>query len=574
MALAVLAAGSAGWMILLPPPATQLAPVPGLPAPTRGAIHVHTTRSDGTGSVDAVAAAAARTGLSFVILTDHGDGTRAPDPPAYRRGVLIIDAVEISTDHGHVVALDLPPSDYPLGGEGRDVVEDIQRAGGFAIAAHPASPKPELRWAEWNASFGGIEWLNMDSEWRDERLVTRARVLLSYPVRPRESLAAILDRPAALLRRWDGLTAERPVVAVAAVDAHGGLSIRRSDEPSAGVASLPLPSYRHMLATLSLGIVGIELTGDAAVDARGVLGALRSGRVYSAVDGVAGPVAFAFSARSGAHRAEQGDRLPIDGDGPVSLSVASNAGPQASVVLFRNGEVLATVPGGTLNLDVEPVRAVYRAELRWQGAPGDPPVPWVLSNPIYVGAAESGTSLLGGNDAAEVLGRYRGGPAGAAQWTIETSADAAGAVDVSPAKGSEFLLRYALGGTAASSPYAAFVLPAGRDFRSATYLLFRARALRPMRLSVQLRAGGTGQERWQRSVFVDEAVREIAVRLDDMRPVGPTIPSTPALDRVDTVLFVVDTTNTAIGTNGRLWIDDIRYARPARVRSERSGAGR
>ena len=31
----------------------------------------------------AVAAAAARAGLKFVILTDHGDGTRPPDPPAY-----------------------------------------------------------------------------------------------------------------------------------------------------------------------------------------------------------------------------------------------------------------------------------------------------------------------------------------------------------------------------------------------------------------------------------------------------------------------------------------------------------
>ena len=41
----------------------------------RGAYHVHSSRSDGTGTVDEIAAAAARAGLQFVIITDHGNGT-------------------------------------------------------------------------------------------------------------------------------------------------------------------------------------------------------------------------------------------------------------------------------------------------------------------------------------------------------------------------------------------------------------------------------------------------------------------------------------------------------------------
>ena len=47
--------------------------------------------ADGSGSADEVAEAAARAGLDFVVLTDHGDGTRMPDPPRYRAGVLVID---------------------------------------------------------------------------------------------------------------------------------------------------------------------------------------------------------------------------------------------------------------------------------------------------------------------------------------------------------------------------------------------------------------------------------------------------------------------------------------------------
>src|SRR5258705_6196784 len=66
-----------------------------------GAYHIHSTRSDGSGDKDAIAAAAARAGLTFIILTDHGDGMRPPDPPTYLHGVLCIDGVEISTNGRH-----------------------------------------------------------------------------------------------------------------------------------------------------------------------------------------------------------------------------------------------------------------------------------------------------------------------------------------------------------------------------------------------------------------------------------------------------------------------------------------
>ena len=66
----------------------------------RGAYHIHTTRSDGAGSKSEIAAAAARAGAQFAIFTDHGDGTRALDAPAYVNGVLCIDSAEISSNGG------------------------------------------------------------------------------------------------------------------------------------------------------------------------------------------------------------------------------------------------------------------------------------------------------------------------------------------------------------------------------------------------------------------------------------------------------------------------------------------
>jgi hypothetical protein len=73
------------------PPGAAVSPrtewKPGWPV-AKGAYHIHSARSDGTGTIDEIAAAAARAGLQFVILTDHGDGTRAPEPPSYRSSVL------------------------------------------------------------------------------------------------------------------------------------------------------------------------------------------------------------------------------------------------------------------------------------------------------------------------------------------------------------------------------------------------------------------------------------------------------------------------------------------------------
>jgi len=131
-----------------------------------GILHIHSNRSDGRSSPDEIAAAAARAGLKFVVFTDHGDATRAPDPPTYRSGVLCVDGVEISTNQGHYVAIGLPAAPYPLAGDARDVVEDVKRLGGFGIAAHPDSPNVKLAWREWTAPFDGIELLNPDTGWR------------------------------------------------------------------------------------------------------------------------------------------------------------------------------------------------------------------------------------------------------------------------------------------------------------------------------------------------------------------------------------------------------------------------
>src|SRR4029453_12369210 len=97
------------------------------------------------------------------------------------------------------------------------------RLGGFGIAAHPFSPRRELAWADWEVPVDGIEWMNADSEWRDEKRFTVGRALLGYLIRPAAALASLLDRPVSTLAKWDELASTRRVIALAGHDAHGGL---------------------------------------------------------------------------------------------------------------------------------------------------------------------------------------------------------------------------------------------------------------------------------------------------------------------------------------------------------------
>ncbi len=247
------------WAIA--PPAARHLSLERDPLLVRGAIHVHTTVSDGAGTPDEVAAAAARAGLDFVILTDHGDGTRLPVPPRRVSGVLVIDAVEISTTGGHYLGLGLGQTPYRLAGEPRDVIEDVTRLGGFGIAAHPDSPKLELAWHEWQAPFQGLEWLNADSAWRDEPRSALVRTVVSYWLRPAEAVASLFDRPSRTLARWDALARRR-----------AGDCDCRSRRPRAAWATRYLgvarPDLRAPPAVVRVGVQDLLARRPAAVGAR------------------------------------------------------------------------------------------------------------------------------------------------------------------------------------------------------------------------------------------------------------------------------------------------------------------
>ena len=542
--------GGALWL-LLPPAARRADPDSGAlppdsaPAVVRGALHIHSVGSDGSGTVAEIAAAARRAGLDFVVLTDHGDGTRQPAPPAYRSGVLCLDGVEISTDGGHYLALGLPRSAYPLGGDAAGVVEDVARLGGLGIVAHPASPKPDLRWRDWSLPVDGVEWLNADSEWRDEGLADLAAAALGYGFRGPQSLARILDRPAAALAQWDARTAGRRVVGLAGTDAHARVPIGIGVGHDGRGFDLPFPGYETLFRTFS---VRVELrrawSGDPRADAAALLDAVRAGRVYTVIDALGELAHFRYRARSGEAIIEMGER--VGGTEPVALEISTGGPPGREIVLIGQGRTVARSREAAFRFVVPPgvAPAAYRVEVALDGAPGTPPVPWVVSNAIYVGG-ERGPAV-----------EARPGPVAVdaltapGRWRAERSNDSDASVEQ---VGDEVRLRYRLGAGPGRFAAAAYDLDAG-SIPPGGSLVFEAVASRSLRASVQLRsAGGDGRDlRWSRSFHAGVAPAPVRVDLDDLVPVGPAPQRRSTTTGVGGLLVVVDAVNTAPGTSGVL----------------------
>jgi hypothetical protein len=509
----------------------------------RGAVHIHSTRSDGLGDKASIAAAARRAGLQFVVLTDHGDGTRQPDSPAYVDGVLCVDGVEISTDDGHYMAIGAERSPYPLGGSGASVVEDVRRLGGFGIAAHPTSNRRDLQWSDWEAPIDALEWLNTDSEWRNESRVHLSALIVPYLFRPAGALSRVLDRPETALLNWDDLIQRRRVLGIAGNDAHGGIGGRVEDQSDRW--SVRIPSYEASFRTFSTNVsLKQPLSGNASVDAAAILELLKAGRFYTEVDAVATGATLEFTGRTAEESVEQGSVL--GGEGIATFRAAAQLPPGAVLVAYTNGEVVGESRTGTLEFKSDE-QGGHRVEVHVTGAPGMPPVPWLVSNPIFRlpptidVPAPTGTVIRGLKEAS---------------WRIEKEEGSQGTVRTSET-GVEFA--YKLREGARVSQFVALATDLA-DVPEFDALRFSVQSVAPRRLSVQLRFSRDGDARWRKSVYVDSTRRVVTIPVEGLRRAdGP--PARPAVQRATSWLFVMDLTNAAPGDSGKFEMADVALVR-------------
>ncbi len=348
-----------------------------------GNLHLHTVASDGTGTHDSVAAAAARAGLDFIIYTDHNvwvDGIEGwYRSPEVDQAVLRLMGQEVN-DQGlnpecnhllcHFICQDLDQ----VAAEPQALIDTVIQHEGVCFLAHPLE-RPGIRaanqiypWVNWEITgFTGIEiWNAMtDVKWQ-LRSVPRA-VIGAYL--PKLVLTAPFPE---VLAKWDELLATgQKVVAVGSSDAHG-MSF------SLGPLRRTVYPYEFLFRSLNTHLLLAErLSPDVDRAREQIRDALKRGHCFVSYDLIGSSRGFSFTARSADQLVIMGDTLALTGTATLHIS-----SPQRAMLrLLKNGQVVAQTYGNRLEWPINEA-GVYRVEAYrrfWGRRRG-----WVYTNPIYV----------------------------------------------------------------------------------------------------------------------------------------------------------------------------------------------
>ena len=402
-----------------------------------GALHIHSTYSDGAGTVGEIAQAANQAGLDFLVLCDHSSlQARTDGQDGWRGRTLILIGTEVTTDTGHLLALDVPDDFLPAPHEAVAAQRAIAQSGGLGFVALPCDLKDHWR------DFGrlqegtGLEVFNLSAIARTKiNLPALAEVWRRYHSRsPQSAFHLVSARPTPELRLWDRLTAPaqpglpaRRVVGIASLDAHAVMKFARR--------SYPFPTYEETFRTLRTHLVTSRPLsygeppagrGKAAREKDDALvhGALQSGHCYMAYDNYADPTGFIFEAgppqpiptQAAPNRpplALMGDALtfPVETGParPAFVLIAQAPRTRSLVRLYKDGRLVAAARGGRLEYAVQ-TPGVYRVEVflykHRLGSLCLNAKPWIFSNPIYVQPAAlpavQATAGQGGQGAAQI----------------------------------------------------------------------------------------------------------------------------------------------------------------------------
>jgi len=304
-------------------------------------VHLHSTWSDGTGTVAQIVSAGQRAGVDVVMLTDHNTRAGAVDE-GWHGSVLLLVGEEVTPQRAdHTLVFD-----------------------GLSFAAHPWS-RGSRRFERFgpgmphtglsSPGLTGVElWSFVTDTAERIQSVREGLLFAAAPLR-------VLDHPPPLnLSEWDRMCRSRRVVAIGGLDAHQiGIRVR-------GRVPLRLMGYARSFKQLRTHVLCSALpSGSLERDRALVYDALREGRCYIAVDALAPARGFAFWAG--------------DGDGALAMGGEAEFGGQTLCASVPRPAQLRLIRDGAVVTSWEADRpGAYRVEARLRDRT------WILSNPIYL----------------------------------------------------------------------------------------------------------------------------------------------------------------------------------------------
>ncbi len=274
----------------------------------RGDLHLHSVHSDGARTVDRMVVDARASGLDFIATSDHNtSSTGVSWHGNIPSDLLVINAEEVTTRHGHWLAVGLPQGEwvdwrYAPGDRGEldRHVQRVHSLGGLVVAAHPATPGPGSFW-----EFG-LDHVDAMEVWNGPwTLDDAANVAL-----------------------W-----------------HGALC-----------AGKRLPGLGNSDSHATTDIIGLphNVVHASALSTTAILTSLRQGRSYAAESA---SVTVDFTASGAGRTAGPGEELPLGFFDAVDVTASVSGAPDTVVTLYTEWGIMASTAigaGGT-------------GQLRWRG---------------------------------------------------------------------------------------------------------------------------------------------------------------------------------------------------------------
>lgn len=363
-----------------------------------GNLHMHTPYSDGEAYHAAIAEAAARAGLDFVVVTDHNvlvrgvEGYYAWTPDKARtddartRYVLLLTGEEIHDQArlpqvNHCLVYAAQDEMAQCARDPQMLIDAVNGAGGMAFLAHPADHPIEwvhesaIPWVDWPLQrYAGIEVWNYMSHFKDQ--LRSPLSAIRNAMLPR---SAVRGPNADSVALWDTLLIDAArrgerVIGIGNSDAHG-------TRYGVGPLRKTVYPYEFLFTCVNTHLLLTQpLSGDLEADRARIWAALREGRCYIGYGVPGDPRGFRFSAHGRAGAAPMGGRLRLaPGDNATLQAILPDRG---RVRLIHHGRVIHEVADADGFTFTAQDRGAYRVEV-WRRYRGRERC-WILSNPVYL----------------------------------------------------------------------------------------------------------------------------------------------------------------------------------------------
>jgi len=343
-----------------------------------GAAHVHSTYSDGTGTVEEIANFANETGLDFVLLTDHNT-LRALDEgkEKWYGNTLLLVGTELNDKNiqNHYLTFGLAKT-LSTRLDAEDYVSKVNQLGGFGFIAHPHEKRskmeehPPYPWTAWDSEdFTGIEIWNHMSEWMEGLNEQNKYNRFIHPLR------SIVAPPNETLSTWDNLNLKRKVVGIGGVDAHAHkLNLLGFFEVEVFPYKVLFKSIRTHVFTEKKIEIGLEKVKIEAAKNQ-IYSALKYGRSFISNYYHGDAKGFRFFAEDGERIYQMGDCIKLVNKIKFRVILPNITG---TINLIWNGKTIESVE----NIDAEFIvnkKGAYRIEVYLDDKA------WIFSNHIRVG---------------------------------------------------------------------------------------------------------------------------------------------------------------------------------------------